>query len=70
MYHFIKNLVAAAILFASLITSVALSYALTSGETVKQPQPVKVKTSLTVKNKQSGYHFNDSLNILIPKVKS
>jgi hypothetical protein len=70
MYHFIKNLVAAAILFASLITSVALSYALTSGESAKPQQPVKVKASLTVKKKQAGSHFNDSLNILIPKVKS
>jgi len=69
MYQFIKNLIAAAILFASLITSIALSYAISSGPEVTN-KPLEIKADIKVTSKKTSYHFNDSLDILIPKVKS
>ena len=69
MHQFIKNLIAAAILFASLITSIALSYAISNGPQ-ENNKPLEIKAEMKVTSKKSGYHFNDSLDILIPKVKS
>ncbi|MFC3194561.1 hypothetical protein ACFODZ_09965 [Marinicella sediminis] len=67
MYQFIKNLIAAAILFGAMITSVALSYAISPGEPAVN-KPVQIEAKLKISKKKTSNHFNDSLNLLIPKV--
>ncbi len=67
MYQFIKNLIAAGILFLSLITSVALSYAITPVNETAEPSQV-LEIELNIDHKKIQFNLNHTLNFLIPKV--
>lgn len=67
MHPFIKNSLAAGILFASLFSSIALCYALTPSEGSKQGHTGLV-LNIDVKKNQLKVNFNQSLKILLPKV--
>ncbi|TDR23200.1 hypothetical protein [Marinicella litoralis] len=67
MHQFIKNLIAAGILFLSLITSVALCYAITPVN--ETPKPSKgLEINLSIDKKQLRFNINETLNLLIPMV--
>lgn len=68
MHQYIKSLIAAAILFLSLITSVALSYAITPTSEIKSPTSA-LSIKLNIDNKKIQFNFNQSLNLLLPRVK-
>jgi len=67
MYQFIKNLLAAGILFISLITSVALSYAITPANVTPKPSKV-LKIQLNIKQNNINFNLNHTLKLLTPKV--
>lgn len=67
MNLFIKNLIAAGILFISLITSVALSYAITPVNiTPKSAKVLEIK--LNIDNTKISFNLNHTLELLTPKV--
>lgn len=68
MHQFMKSLIAAGILFASLMTSVALGYAIIPSHDLEQKPVIKNVVKLNIDNKEIQFNINHALNLLIPMV--
>ncbi len=66
MQPYIKSLIATGILFLSLITSVAFSYAITpTSQAVEPAKNIEVK--MTIDKKKVQFNINKTLKPLIPR---
>jgi hypothetical protein len=68
MQQFVKNLIAAGILFASLITSVALGYAIIPSSDMAKKPVEKAVVKLKLDKKEIRFNLNHSLKLLTPTV--
>lgn len=70
MQQFIKNLIAAAILFVSLLSTLAFGYVITPENEVQKPAAVKTIVKLNIEDKKVRFNLNHAIKLLIPTVKN
>lgn len=70
MHQFMKHTLAAAVLFLSMFTALAFSYAITPNDNKSISFKNDIKINIKIENKLNNYKLSHSINLLIPKVKS
>ncbi|MCB1583400.1 MAG: hypothetical protein R3E90_14015 [Marinicella sp.] len=68
MQQFVKNLIAAAILFISLVTTLAFGYAITPSNDMAQKPASNTVLKITDDTRKTHMIVSHTLQLLIPKV--